>query len=89
MSLSNDQNLPMVTLVTVTYNAEHDLPEFLFCADRLDYPNLNLIIVDNNSSDNSIGLINKFKFKNINLSLLCNKKNLGIAAANNQGIKKA
>lgn len=89
MSLSNDQNLPMVTLVTVTYNAEHDLPEFLSCADRLDYPNLNLIIVDNNSSDNSIGLINKFKFKNINLSLLCNKKNLGIAAANNQGIKKA
>ena len=75
MSLSNDQNLPMVTLVTVTYNAEHDLPEFLSCADRLDYPNLNLIIVDNNSSDNSIGLINKFKFKNINLSLLCNKKN--------------
>lgn len=89
MNLIKDQNLPFVTMVTVTFNAEHDLPEFLSCVDSLDYPNLNLIIIDNNSSDNSVEIINKFKYKNINVNLYRNKENLGIAAANNQGIKQA
>ena len=48
-----------------------------------------IIIVDNNSTDGSGEILNKFIKGRKNIYLLVNKKNLGFAKAVNQGIKKA
>ena len=48
-----------------------------------------IIFVDDNSSDNSIKEINKYKKKFKNLKILKNIKNLGVAQSANRGIKNA
>jgi GT2 family glycosyltransferase len=50
-----------------------------------------IIIVDNASSDESVALIKEFKNKkkNLNITLLENKENVGFGGGNNAGSKKA
>lgn len=89
MSASITESLPLVTLVTVTYNSEKDLPEFLSCVDSLDYSNLSLVVIDNNSSDSSVRILETFTSTSVEILPICNNKNLGISVANNQGIVAA
>jgi len=48
-----------------------------------------IIVVDNGSTDNSVKKIEKLKLKELNLTIIKNKRNLGYAKANNQGLKDA
>lgn len=48
-----------------------------------------VIVIDNNSTDQSPLKLSRFASKEANLKLILNKQNLGFAKANNQGIKKA
>ena len=50
-----------------------------------------IIVVDNNSSDDSVEMLEnlKFKIENLKLKIIVNNDNLGFAKANNQGIKIA
>lgn len=77
-----------VSIIIVTYNSEK---EIVNCINSL-LPQLNdingrIIIIDNNSADNTISLINDIKSKSI--SIIRNKENFGFTKANNQGIKHA
>lgn len=77
-----------VSIIIVTYNSER---EIINCINSL-LPQLNevngeIILIDNNSIDNTIFLINDIENKNI--SIIQNKENFGFTKANNQGIKNA
>lgn len=48
-----------------------------------------IIVVDNNSQDDSLKKLESLKKKHSNLHLIQNKDNVGFAKANNQGIEKA
>lgn len=77
-----------VSIILVTYNSEK---EIVNCINSL-LPQLNevngeIIIIDNNSTDNTISLINDIYSKSI--SIIQNNKNLGYTIANNQGITNA
>lgn len=48
-----------------------------------------VIVVDNGSTDDSIKYVQTFKRSNVQTFLIENKKNLGFARANNQGIRQA
>ena len=76
-----------IGVVTITYNSKHVLPSFLQCIWNQTYENFVLYVIDNSSLDDTLSILKSQKDSRINI--LENKKNLGVAKANNQGITKA
>jgi GT2 family glycosyltransferase len=54
-----------------------------------DYPNYEVIVVDNNSTDGSPAYLRFMASKYPQISIILNPKNNGFARANNQGIERA
>lgn len=75
---------PLVTVVALSYNHEEFLVETLDSIQNQTYKNIQLIILDNNSQDNSVGKISEW-IKDCALEPLFipNQKNLGVCAALN------
>lgn len=76
----------LVGVVLVSYNSEGYIKDCLSSLKKQTYKNFKTILVDNNSSDNSIKLAKKLCPK---IRIIKNKKNLGFAGGNNIGIKNA
>lgn len=76
-----------VSIIIVSFNTKEFLESCLRSLKKhttgIDYE---VIVVDNNSTD---GSVEKIKDTNQNSKIIQNKKNLGFAKANNQGIKKS
>jgi GT2 family glycosyltransferase len=77
---------PFVSIVIVNYNGCNDTLECLGSLKELAYPNFDVIVVDNASSDNSATTIRQ---SYPTLTLLQSGQNLGYAGGNNLGIKQA
>ena len=76
-----------VAIITITYNSSNVIIPFLKCLSESSFKDFKLFIIDNNSVDDTIELI--YKIKKIDFQIIENKKNVGVAAANNMGIKLA
>lgn len=74
---------PLVSIVIVNWNDAKWLRDCLESLVATGYPNLEIILVDNGSTDDSVALIRR-EFSDV--QVLENKENLGFARANNQGI---
>ncbi|WP_124045919.1 glycosyltransferase [Clostridium perfringens] len=74
----------MIVAIIVTYNIDRKIIE-VFEAIRKQVDKI--IIVDNNSNDNTLKLLKKLVEENINVELIENDKNYGIAKALNIGIE--
>ena len=81
---------PKVSIVIVTYN---NLEYTKLCLESIqkytEYPNYEIILVDNASTDETIEFIGNIKIKQNLVQVIRNNENLGFAAANNQGVKAA
>ena len=80
MLLSQDSK---ISIILPTFNAEKYLEKTIFSIINQNYKNFELIIVDNESIDNTKNIINKFK--KINIKTI-NKKTQNLAEALNLGI---
>ena len=76
-----------VGIVTITYNSAKVIQSFLDCIWEQTYGNFFLYVIDNASIDNTLVLLQKYYDTRINI--IENKKNFGVAKANNQGICRA
>ena len=76
-----------VAIITITYNSSNVIIPFLKCLSESSFKDFKLFIIDNNSVDDTVELI--YKIKKIDFQIIENKKNIGVAAANNMGIKLA
>jgi len=76
-----------VGLVTITFNSEGVIDDFIDSINGQDYENISLYLVDNNSSDRTIDKI-RSKIKRT-IVYINNDFNNGVAGGNNQGITKA
>ena len=76
----------LISIIIVNYNGQRWLKKCLDSIYNQTYKNYEIILVDNNSTDNSIELV-KNNFPKVNI--LCSKKNLGFSGGNNLGIKKS
>ena len=76
---------PLVSIITINFNRLLDTVELINSIQKINYSNTELILVDN-GSDECLDLI-QYKFQDV--TLIKNEKNLGFAAANNIGIRRA
>ena len=74
---------PLVSIISINYNSLSDTIEFLESVDRLTYPELEIILVDNASRENPKEIINR-QFPKVHL--IVSSENLGFAGGNNLGI---
>jgi len=76
-----------LSIIIVSYNTKEFLKKCLESIKNANSKfNYEIIVVDNDSSDSSLEMLEK-EFPDI--SLIKNKENLGFSRANNQGVKKA
>lgn len=80
---------PLVSIIIANWNAGRVFKDCLRTLQKIDYPNWELIVVDNGSTDGSELYPQGFALKAKKVVLIKNKKNLGFAVANNQGWKKS
>ena len=83
-----DDALPFVGVVTVTYNSEEVLPDFLDSLAAQRNVRVRLYAIDNDSHDRTLAVLGGYE-ERIDIVTLANSENLGIAVGNNQGIEQA
>lgn len=76
----------LVSVILVSYNSQEYIAECLSSLSKQSYKNFNIIFVDNNSSDNSLQII-EMEFPEV--ITIRNHVNFGFAKACNIGIRKA
>lgn len=77
-----------IGVVTVTYNSEPVLADFIESCRKQDFTNFVLYVVDNASKDCSLEMLRSLG-DGIPFEIIENDQNLGVAEANNQGIHRA
>ena len=81
-----DNSSPLVSIIILNYNAGNLLLNCVDSVFKSTYPNFEVLVVDNISTDNS-HIVCKEKFEKIHL--IKNKENLGYCEGNNVGIRNA
>lgn len=77
----------LVSIVIVNWNGAEVLPECLESLLRLNYKNIEIIVVDNGSTDDSVNIVNKVCGNRARVVRL--EKNIGFAAGVNAGFENS
>ena len=81
---------PLVSVIVLTYGHLDMTKACLSSLDQLtDYPNWELIVVDNASTDGTPGFLREYAHERENVTLVLNDENLGFSAGNNRGAAAA
>ncbi len=82
-----EQKTEILSIIIVNYNGKNFLKACIDSIDNyLQSIRYEVVIIDNNSTDDSVSFLKK---NYPTLSLIENKRNVGFAAANNQGVRMA
>jgi glycosyltransferase involved in cell wall biosynthesis len=77
---------PKVSIVTVSYNAEHEIERTIQSVISQTYPNIEYIIIDGQSTDDTLKKIEPYKAL---LSSVITERDNGLYHAMNKGLDKA
>lgn len=80
---------PLVTVICLCYNHAEFVVEALDSVQQQTYGNIQLIIVDDKSTDDSVAVINKWLEKHPGIPFIANKRNLGNTKSFNNALKMA
>ena len=76
-----------IGLVTITYNSADVIRGFLESILKQSFKNFEIFIIDNDSQDDTEKVV--FQYEDNRINFIKNSENVGVAKANNQGIKRA
>jgi glycosyltransferase involved in cell wall biosynthesis len=76
---------PLVSIIVPAYNCENYISETLLSLFEQDYPNIEIIVVNDGSTDGTLNLLKTYAEK----VLLIDQVNTGVSGARNQGIQAA
>ena len=78
-------NLQVISVISVTYNSNRVIRGTF--KDLLNKSDVEIFVVDNDSIDNTVAIVNGIKADNIHI--IENMKNIGYGRANNVALKQA
>ena len=84
-----DINKPLVSVVMATYNGERFIAEQLESILTQTYSNLEIIIVDDRSTDQSYTILESYAAKDTRIRLFRNEQNLGYVKNFEKGLSLA
>ena len=79
---------PLISIIVPVYNVEEYLPKCLYSIVNQTYKNLEIILVDDGSSDNSGIICDEYAKKDRRIKSI-HKENKGVSSSRNIGIKNA
>ena len=79
---------PLLSVVIPVFNVEKYLPECLDSVLNQKYENIEIIAIDDGSTDNSLNILKKYAKENSNITVL-SQENSGPSVARNKGVKYA
>lgn len=77
---------PKISIITITYNSGKTLEETIKSVVSQNYDNLEYVIIDGGSKDNTLKIIDKYQDK---IAVVVSEPDKGISDAFNKGIRKA
>lgn len=80
---SRDRKCPRVTVVVATHNAASTLNECLSSLQQLNYPDYEVLVINDGSTDGSADVMARHPFRVIHT------ENCGVSAARNEGLRLA
>ncbi len=81
----NQETLPQVSVIIPNWNGAHHLPVCLESLQQQSYPNIEVIVVDNASEDESLAILQRYP----EVRVLPQATNLGFTGACNAGLRAA
>ena len=81
-------SIPLISVIIPVYNAEKYLSECLDSILGQSYKNLEIIAINDGSTDASLNILNEYAAKDDRITLI-SKKNEGVSSARNIGLNKA
>ena len=82
------KNSPLISVIIPVYNVEKYLPRCLDSVVKQTYTNLEIILIDDGSTDNSLKLCQNYAQKDKRIRIF-HQENQGVSAARNLGLDKA
>ena len=79
----------LFSIVIPVHNSEKYLFQCIQSILSQKYSNVEIIIVDDCSTDKSLAIIRSFVKKYNNIKIICNNKNEGVSVCRNKGLSKA
>ncbi|MDO8537291.1 MAG: glycosyltransferase [archaeon] len=83
-----EKNFPKISICVLTHNSEKTIKECIESIEKIDYPNFELIIVDDNSKDKTIEIA-KIKKNSINIKLIEIKEKTKIGKLRNIAVQNS
>jgi len=77
---------PKVSVISPLHNREKFLKTFLNSIQHQNYDNIEIIFVDDKSTDNGVNLLEKYQKKDKRIKIIKNKRNKGTLIARNIGV---
>ncbi|HFH9945987.1 TPA: glycosyltransferase family 2 protein [Streptococcus suis] len=80
---------PLISVIIPNFNRQHLIQRAIESVNQQTYPNLEIIVVDDKSTDQSVPIIQDLQKQQDNLSLFVVEENSGANACRNLGVEKA
>lgn len=75
-----------ISIITITYNSQHTVEDTIKSVVVQDYPDIEYIVIDGKSKDNTLTIVDKYK---AHITKVISEKDQGLYDALNKGIKNA
>ncbi len=87
--VKKDSKKPFISIILSVYNESKTLPPCLDSLLNIDYPNYEIILVNDASTDNTLKIMRSYEKKFKKIKAVTYKVNKGVPGARNEGMKVA